>query len=112
MFIPDPGSPIWTFPFRIPDPGVKNHRITDPQHWKAAENKRKRKNCAAVPVPDVGREISDHVDVGNDEVVLKEEVAQEVPLLVRVAVRLLTQQADHILTLEKVHTLPQNINGL
>jgi hypothetical protein len=56
---------------------------------------RKRKNCA---VPDVGREISDHVDIGNDEVVLKEEVAQEVPLLVRVAVRLITQQAAHLLT--------------
>jgi hypothetical protein len=63
-------------------------------------------------IPDVGREISDHVDIGNDEVVLKEEVAQELPLLVRVAVRLLTQQAAHLLTKGNVHILPQNINGL
>jgi hypothetical protein len=96
------------FPSRIPEPRVKNHRITDPQHWKAAENKRlnalgNRKKCAIL---DVGREISDHVDIGNDEIVLKEEVAQEVPLLVRVAVRLITQQADHLLTVEKVHTDP------
>jgi hypothetical protein len=84
----------------MPDPGVKNHRIKDPQHWKAAKKRLhalgKRKNCCAIP--DVGREISDHVDIGNDEVVLKEEVAQELPLLVRVAVRLITQQAAHLLT--------------
>jgi hypothetical protein len=96
---PDPGSQICIF--SIPDPGVKKNWITDPQHWKTAENKRlnalgKRKNCEAVP--DVGREISDHVDISNDEVVLKEEVAQEVPLLVRVTVRLITQQAAHFLT--------------
>jgi hypothetical protein len=71
MFIPDPGSQIWIF--SIPDPGVKKHRITDPQHRQAAKNKRlnalgKRKNCT---IPDVGREISDHVDIGNDKVVLK-----------------------------------------
>jgi hypothetical protein len=95
---PDPGSQICIF--SIPDPGVKKHWINDPQHWKAGENKRlnalgKRKNCA---IPDVGREISDHVNIGNDKVVLKEEVAQELPLLVRVAVRLITQQAAHLLT--------------
>jgi hypothetical protein len=59
-------------------------------------------------IPDVGREISDHVDIGNDKVVLKEEVAQEVPLLVRVAVSLITQQAAHLLTLENGHTLTQH----
>jgi hypothetical protein len=56
---------------------------------------RKQKNCTIL---DVGREISDHVDIGNDEVVLKEEMAQELPLLVGVAVRLITQQAANLLT--------------
>jgi hypothetical protein len=87
------GSRIQDLDFSIPDPGVKKHRISDPQHRKAAKNKRlkgKRKNFAVPVLPDVGREISDHVDIGNDEIVLEEEVAQEVPLLVRVVVRLIT----------------------
>ncbi len=38
IFVPDPGSGSWFFPYRIqdPDPGVKKRRITDlkPQHCR------------------------------------------------------------------------------